>query len=390
MIFVDVTGACLLPLQSGIPRTTRGLYRKLVEKRQDVTPLVWQPFYFGYTGLTPESKRLLDDPFPSSGDLGKAPSDSTLSLLGAGFRDALRCPRRICLGRRMREEDSLLLTSLFPDNRLLFLNRLVREPGRKIAIFHDAIPLLDPRVAFWEKKLHLSTLRLLGRMNLVLCVSRDAEKELKRLWLRAGIPHARTKVIVWPVPFRTERPAFSPPDGYSSRILYVARLKKLKNHECLFRACEMLWKEKLEFTLELIGCEDVPEESRDILEQIRSLQKKGFPVVWRGHVRDEELHRAYQNATFTVFPSLMEGFGLPIVESFWHGRTVICGNAGAIGETSEGPGVVSIPMGTGALAAAMKHLLTDRIFCAELAAAAYNRPVRNWEDYWKELESVLS
>jgi len=75
MIFVDVTGACLLPLQSGIPRTTRGLYRKLVEKRQDVTPLVWQPFYFGYTGLTPESKRLLDDPFPSSGDLGKAPSD---------------------------------------------------------------------------------------------------------------------------------------------------------------------------------------------------------------------------------------------------------------------------------------------------------------------------
>jgi len=38
----------------------------------------------------------------------------------------------------------------------------------------------------------------------------------------------------------------------------------------------------------------------------------------------------------------------------------------------------------------MKHLVTDRIYCAELAAAAYNRPVRNWEDYWKELESVLS
>lgn len=390
MIFVDVTGACLLPLQSGIPRTTRGLYRKLIENREDVRPLVWQPFYFGYSNLSSESERLLADPFSLPEDLKQVPRDSTLSLLGAGLRDVLRFPGRYSLTNRMRAEDVLLLTSLFPDNRLLYLNRVLKGPGRKIAIFHDAIPLLDPHVVSWEKKLHLSTLRLFGHMDLVLCISRSAETELKNLWRKYGMPSAPTQVIAWPVPFRVERPAFSHPAQDSQKILYVARLKKLKNHENLLKACEMLWKEKLSFTLELIGCEDVPEESRDILGQIRSLQEKGFPAVWRGHVQDSELHQAYQRATFTVFPSLMEGFGLPIVESFWHGRPVICGNKGAIGETSEGAGVVSIPVeDAGALAAAMKRLLTDKPFCLRLAEEAYERPVRSWEDYWKELEPLL-
>jgi len=148
MIFLDVTAACLLPLQSGIPRTTRGLHRLLAQEMPDgMTPLFWQPFRGCYTRLSPRSGALLENPFVA----GSIPRDSTIPLLRAAFSDLRFWPKAVPLPRDLRAGDTLLLTSLFPDNRLGYLHRLANSPGRKIAIFHDAIPLHDPNVSAWEK-----------------------------------------------------------------------------------------------------------------------------------------------------------------------------------------------------------------------------------------------
>ena len=62
MIYLDVTGACRLALQTGIPRTTRALYALIQEMGAEVTPIVWQPFLNSYTELSPRSRALLEDP----------------------------------------------------------------------------------------------------------------------------------------------------------------------------------------------------------------------------------------------------------------------------------------------------------------------------------------
>jgi glycosyltransferase involved in cell wall biosynthesis len=391
MIYADVTSACLLPLQSGIPRMTRGVYRLLVDHAIETEPLFWQPFRYCYTELSPRARKLLDDPFMNRLST-KTPRDSTLPLLWASFSDFLGpWPNTVPLTSRLRADDTLLLTSIFPDNRLGYLQRLLSAPGRKIAIFHDAIPLRDPNVAGWEKKRHILTLRLLARMDEVIAVSTAARKELESLWTEYGIAsRASITAIPWPVPFTGARPEFSGPPAGRKRLLYVSRLKQVKNHLTLFDACRLLWKRGLEFELELIGCGDEAQESRAITKTVDQLRAEGKPVSWRGQVTEEELHEAYRCATFTVFPSLAEGFGLPIIESFWHGRPVVCGEEGAVGELSRNGGCLTVDVrDSGQMAEAMGTLLRDGERCQVLSREAYNRPLRSWGDYWEELKPIL-
>jgi glycosyltransferase involved in cell wall biosynthesis len=390
MIYVDVTSACLLPLQSGIPRTTRGIFQKLEESGESVVPILWQPFFHGYTRPSPRGLKLLRDPFSLSRAGEVPPKDWTVPLLWASLKEAFAGNRRLSLSSLLGEEDVFLVTSLFPDNRLIYLKKILQGRGRKLVLFHDALPLVDPNVPALAKPFHRCLLELLAGFDRVLCVSHFSEQELKRLWVLHGISAAPTAVLPWPVPFSGSRPAFQISRAEPKRLLYVARLKKIKNHQVLLQACRILWEKGYSFRLELIGCEDVPYESREILQSVRSLQEKGFAVVWRGHVREEELQEAYQACSFTVFPSLMEGFGLPIIESFWHGRPVVCGVEGAVEEVSRGPGIVPVGiMNAEELAGAMQSLLEKPELGEELSRAAYDRPVRTWADYGRELEAAL-
>jgi glycosyltransferase involved in cell wall biosynthesis len=291
----------------------------------------------------------------------------------------------------MQAGDTLLLTSLFPDNRLECLERIISSPGFKIAIFHDAIPLRDPNVAPWEKKRHLKTLQLLSQLDAVIAVSAASAEDLNALWREYGITaRASVFVVSWPIPFTTPRPDFSEPPWTKKRILYVSRLKRVKNHATLFAACTKLWDDGIDFDLELIGCEDEARESRAIVHTLTQLQRTGKPVSWAGHVTEDELHLAYQRATFTVFPSLLEGFGLPIIESFWHGRAVICSERSPMGELARDGGCLTTEVeNVDCLAAAIRSLLLDQTQCLALSKEAYARPQRTWSDYWRELKPIL-
>ena len=389
MIYVDVTGGCLLPLQSGIPRTTRNIFRLLEEHRPGTEPVMWQPFRLGYTRLSSRARAILDDRFMLP-PRARAPRDSTLPFLAACLRELIPpWPAGMPLHRCMQKRDTLLLTSLFPDNRLEYLSRLCAGPGRRISLFHDAIPLVDPNVPAWEKQRHLKLLKVLAQMDLVISVSHVSREVLLGLWRENAIAPAPVEVLAVPPHFNRARPAFTPPSE-PANFLYVGRLKQVKNHANLLAACEILWKENLPFSLTLIGCEDEAKESAQIIREIRQLQDAGRPVTWRAQVSEDDLHAAYQASCCKAFASRHEGFGSPIVESFWHGRPVICSGGGAMGEVSTGPGAVHVEVeNVSALASAMRILLEDKGRGLTLAKEAYARPVRTWTDYWSELKPLL-
>ena len=142
--------------------------------------------------------------------------------------------------------------------------------------------------------------------------------------------------------------------------------------------------------MELIGCEDEARESRAIAKAVEQLREAGHPISWRGHVTEEELHEAYRRATFTVFPSLAEGFGLPVIESFWHGRPVICSDQDAVGELAQNGGCLTTDVRSPErLAEAIEILVQDETRCCALSREAYARPLRSWADYWADLKPIL-
>lgn len=397
MIWLDVTGACRLPLQTGIPRTTRELYKFLRGGGVgggglgDVLPVAWQPFTASYSRLSPVATGLLHSPFAGKHSSRKSPSDSTWPILAAALGDALRySPPQVEAKSLGVRGSTLLITSLFPDNRLEYLLKLKGQPGRRLAIFHDAIPLQDPAVRGWIRGRHVKALEVFSSMDAVICVSQASEEALKKLWTDHRMAPASTHVLPWPVPLAGSRPPWSePPDGVPS-VLCVGRLKRLKNQKVLLDAAEMLWKEGVEFSVDLVGCEDIPAESRSILRSVEKLKSSGHPVNWRGHVSDEDLNRDYRKAWFTVFPSLEEGMGLPILESLWHGRPVICGLDEPMVSVGKGPGCLHADMHSPLeLAEVMRGLLQDRPRTMAMAREAHRRRLRTWDDYFPEFAGIL-
>lgn len=89
-------------------------------------------------------------------------------------------------------------------------------------------------------------------------------------------------------------------------------------------------------------------------------------VRFTGYVPDAELAHLYNAATALVLPSLLEGFGLPVVEAMACGTPVVVSNRGALPEVVGNAGVVCDPDLPGALAAALRRVLEDGALRARL------------------------
>jgi alpha-1,3-rhamnosyl/mannosyltransferase len=92
-----------------------------------------------------------------------------------------------------------------------------------------------------------------------------------------------------------------------------------------------------------------------------------------GFVSDVELAVLYGGALAVVLPSLMEGFGLPVLEAFAYGSPLLCARATALPEVAGDAALYFDPEDVGALAARMREVAADGALRARLAAAGRDR-----------------
>ena len=170
-------------------------------------------------------------------------------------------------------------------------------------------------------------------------------------------------------------------------VVSVGTLEPRKNHLALLFASEVLWREGLRFEVRLIAGSQT---SDDVHRRVSELQASGRSVSIRSRVSQSELAEAYESARFTVFASLHEGFGLPVVESLAVGTPVITSDFASTAELAEDGGTVLVdPRDDDALVEAMRSLLTDDYRLEALRSQARSRPVTTWETYASRLWDVL-
>ena len=389
MIYMDVTSAAATPVNMGVQRTVRGLYSHL-RQRCPVTPVRWDFHGKCYARLSPRETGFLDHPFASYKKSSGTPGRWDLQHWLEDWKDWwTRSSRRLATSAVLHAGNTLLISDLCWDTRICSWAAMGSLRGKKIAVFHDAMPLRIPGQADSHDKLFAEYVRQLAQMDLVICISQEVEDDLLRYWKEFGLTPKPTRILTWPVPFEEERPD-NPPNLDAKKIIYVARLKLRKNHLVLLDACEKLWQRGEIFALDLIGIEDAFSDTRKILRRVRELADQGRPVQWHKHISDAELTAHYRDCSFTAFPSRLEGFGLPIIESLWHSRPVICGRNGAIGEVAAGGGCVLIDQNNSdELAEAMSSLLHDPAHYQRLYDEARHRAFRSWDDYGHEMDALL-
>jgi len=390
MIYLDVTGSCKSAKSTGIQRATRSIFREL-GRRETILPMSWNLFGKCYQRLGWRELQILQDPFQvlarstARPDLrGENPIAELLRLL---FRES------IPLKTKMESGDVLFVPDMYRDARISYLPQLIRETGvRAVVIFHDAAALRlrlmrNRALARFEKYIDS-----LATFHLVICVSRDSQEHLHQLWREHGTKPTETCVEELPPgdldPTDREEP--SREDSASVPvILSVGTLEPRKNHLTLLRAAEILWKDGFSFELQLIG-RSTGYYGHKVISPMKQLQRAGYRIRWLQHVNDRALHRAYRSCRFTVYPSRMEGFGLPIAESLRHGKPCVCGGNGALGELARPGGCLIVDQTSAdALAGAMRTLLADNATYERLSADARARDFRSWTDYINQLQERL-
>jgi len=190
-----------------------------------------------------------------------------------------------------------------------------------LAVFHDDIPLSWAGVS---AKFHSKYMLGLANYNMVLATSSSTRIALEKFWYQNGLFSVKTKLIV--LALAAEIPAvprkYSQPINLSDplRLLFVGSLEPRKNHAALFKA--MAWLQahsQLFFDLVLVGWQNDVE----ILAKLERAQVIGLPIVYEGVVSDQYLVELYANSNLSIYPSLLEGFGLPVLESCWLGTPCI-------------------------------------------------------------------
>jgi glycosyltransferase involved in cell wall biosynthesis len=262
--------------------------------------------------------------------------------------------------------------------------------GPKVAVFHDAIalqfPELSPRSAVTRFP---SYLRQLLAFDGIAANSESSRDALLGYWSWLGT--ARTPpVTVIPLGLDPAPPSPAAHPSPLPTVLCVGSIEGRKNHAALLDACEVLWARGLRFNLKLVGLANA-ETGAAALERIRRLEAAGRTVAYEGPVGDEALESAYAQCSFTVYPSLAEGFGLPVAESLARGRPCICSSQGALGEIARGGGCFAVGgLGVPELASAISRLLESPADLSALTAAARGRRFASWSDYARQLAGWMA
>jgi glycosyltransferase involved in cell wall biosynthesis len=106
----------------------------------------------------------------------------------------------------------------------------------------------------------------------------------------------------------------------------------------------------------------------------------GADVRFFGWLADAQLEGLWKAADAFVFPSLYEGFGLPVLEAMARGVPVACSNASSLPEVCGDAALLFDPHDEGAIAAALERLLTDRPEAERLRARGLKRAAQfTWE-----------
>ncbi len=221
----------------------------------------------------------------------------------------------------------------------------------------------------------------------VIADSRATQRDLARFY---GVPAEKVTVVY---PGRDERLRPADPAPVRARhglgpdyLLYVGTLQPRKNLGRLMEAAASLrdrWP-----GLQLVLAGQPGWQAGPILAQARA--SADF-VRLLDYVPDDELAGLYSGARAFVFPSLYEGFGLPVLEAMACGPPVVCSATSSLPEVAGEAALLVDPEDTAALAGAIGQLLADDPLRASLAAKGLAQIQRfSWSRAAEQTLNVLA
>jgi len=254
-------------------------------------------------------------------------------------------------------------------------NRRLATPARPptMATIHDLAELAIPARYGQLRRVNAASIRArLPRATRLIAVSRETRKQLASI----GVEPERIAVIANghdspSLDQATARARVARLGLDGPFLLYVARIEHpAKNHVRLLEATAMLHQRGRRVTLALAGAPWTRAE--EVTSRVRHLHLEDA-VRFLGFVSDPDLDALYNAADALIFPSLVEGFGLPVLEALAAGLPVAASDRPPLSEEFGGCYEPFDPEEPEAIAEAVVRLLDDNALRARRIAAGRAR-----------------
>ena len=269
----------------------------------------------------------------------------------------------------------------------------IGSPVSTIVTIHDMSLRLYPRCHPWRRLLLNRPLMhvAIQQAASIVTVSESARRDLLRLH---GIAADRVSVV-----HEAASPAFHPiadparldrirsKYGLPSRfVLYVGTIEPRKNLMRLVEAFAQARRRGMPHHLVCVG--PYGWSSRDLARRIGRLGLNGA-VHFTGYAPFDDLPVIYNLGELFVFPSMYEGFGLPVVEAMASGLPVITSSTSSLGEIAADAACTVDPTSTDAIADALVRLTADAALRRELSERGLRRAQTfSWARTAKEMLAV--
>lgn len=258
-------------------------------------------------------------------------------------------------------------------------------PTARAVTVHDATFLRRPQDynRLWLLMFRRVTLPAIRRADAIIVPSRHAAAEVAEHARVAPerihvVPLGGPSPVAMGVPEEDARSLLARFDVQPQKyVLHVGVLERRKNLAALVRAYALLRERGAppDFKLVLVG-QPGPRPDLDDSQALRQLiDQLGLRdrVVLTGHVALDERNAFYANASVVAVPSLLEGFGLPVLEAFAAGAPVVAARASSLPEVAGDAALLFDPESPQALADAIVAVLSDPALRERLVAAGRER-----------------
>jgi glycosyltransferase involved in cell wall biosynthesis len=218
------------------------------------------------------------------------------------------------------------------------LIRLKKTSGCRVVTFcHDIIPLQFPH---WYKAHDVEAFRsyfhrVFPLADLVVFSAHQIESDARDYCRRHSLQIRKTAVVPLGSDFavRAGTPEPCPPGVAKGRyILFVSTIEPRKGHDLLYKVWLRLLAEGGDRDCRLVFVGRWGWNTADLKTALLGDPRVRDRILIMSDVPDRTLDALYRNCSFCVYPSVYEGFGLPVVEALSYGKAVIASNGGALKE----------------------------------------------------------
>jgi glycosyltransferase involved in cell wall biosynthesis len=313
-------------------------------------------------------------------------------------RDNEYTPEQIHNAQLLREAffaqlnpDFVLITSLFEgfhDGAVTGIFPLPHQTPTAIVLY-DLIPMIYPEIYLgnsYARAHYYEKVRSLQQADLLLSISESARDEAQTHLERcppieviSSAAEVHFKKINYSIEEKTER--LHRLKLKKEFLMYTGGLDPRKNIERLIEAFSKLPRHLIDSHQLAIVCAIKPNEKQHLLKQIKHHGLTEEEVVITGYIEEDQLVALYNCCKGFIFPSIHEGFGLPILEAMQCGAPVIGSNRSSLPEAIGYSEALFDPENISEITKKIEQLLTDEAYRNQLIQHAKHQvTLFSWTD----------